>query len=44
MIDEIRSEGGCLRLLISAIVIAFIAWFLLSLVLMAFGQIVDVAP
>lgn len=42
MIEEIREGGGCLRLLLSAIVLAFLAWFLLSLILMVFGQIVDV--
>ena len=44
MIEEIRSEGGCLRLLVSAIVLAFLSWFVLSLILMALGQIVDVMP
>ena len=43
MIQEIREGGGCLQLLLTAIILSFVLWFVLSLALMTLGQIVDVA-
>lgn len=41
MIDEVRANGGCLRLTLTALSIAFVVWFLLTLVLLVVGQAVD---
>ena len=38
MIDEFRAFG-CLTMILSGILIAFVVWFLLSLLLMTLGQI-----
>ena len=41
MLDEIRESGGCLRLLLTAIPLAFVVWIVIALFLMAGAQVID---